>query len=99
MRIETAAVPGKTVAGEVLLATSQADIQKNTLSVKVALPDPPPQLRPDMLCQVTFLAPPRPATRGRGRRAVRLLVPRSAGAGRPRCGWPTASPGERPLGR
>src|SRR5262249_22731095 len=35
VKIETAAVPGRSLDGEVLLATSQADIQKNTLSVKV----------------------------------------------------------------
>jgi HlyD family secretion protein len=76
VRVESAVVPGKTVAGTVLVVTSQADVQKNTLPVKVALPDPPPQLRPDMLVRVTFLAPPRPATTG-ATPAVRLLVPRS----------------------
>jgi HlyD family secretion protein len=76
VRIESAAVPGKTVTGTVLLVTAQADVQKNTLPVKVALPDPPPQLRPDMLVRVTFLAPPRPATGG-ATPAARLLVPRT----------------------
>jgi HlyD family secretion protein len=45
--------------------------------VKVALPDPPPQLRPDMLVRVTFLAPPRPANADPATAAVRLLVPRA----------------------
>lgn len=57
--IETPAAPGGRLEGEVLFATSQADIQKNTLSVKVAVRSPPPTVRSDMLVQVTFLAPSR----------------------------------------
>jgi RND family efflux transporter MFP subunit len=76
VKIETAALPGRTLDGEVLAATSQADIQKNTLSVKVAVKDPPSTLKPDMLCQVTFLAQPRKRSASlAGTR--RLLVPRS----------------------
>jgi multidrug efflux pump subunit AcrA (membrane-fusion protein) len=76
-RIETAALPGVALDGEVLMATSQADIQKNTLAVKVAINAPPAGLRPDMLCQVTFLSPPRPAGGApKGADTLRLLVPR-----------------------
>lgn len=42
--------------GSVLFVSSEADIQKNTLQVKVAIPDPPPIFRPEMLVDVTFLA-------------------------------------------
>jgi len=77
VRINTAALPGTTLEGAVLMATSQADIQKNTLSVKVAITNPPAALKPDMLCQVTFLAPPRPVDPGKGgTEPYRLLVPR-----------------------
>jgi RND family efflux transporter MFP subunit len=76
VRIESAALPDKHLEGEVLLATSQADIQKNTLSVKVAIAAPPPDLKPDMLCQVTFLSPPRPATAPEGGDTYRMLVPK-----------------------
>src|SRR5205823_1773511 len=48
-RIETASLGGVTLDGEVLQATAQADIQKNTLSVKVAVTSPPGHLRPEML--------------------------------------------------
>ena len=61
VKIETPAAPGGPLEGVVLFSTSQADIQKNTLSVKVAIHTPPPTLKPEMLCQVTFLSPPRPA--------------------------------------
>lgn len=42
--------------GEVLFLTGFANIQKNTLEVKVALHDPPPVLKPEMLVDVTFLS-------------------------------------------
>jgi multidrug efflux pump subunit AcrA (membrane-fusion protein) len=76
VRIETAAIPGGLDA-EVLRATSQADIQKNTLQVKVAIKSPPPVLKPEMLAQATFLAPPPPkeATKP-GEEPLRLLVPK-----------------------
>jgi multidrug efflux pump subunit AcrA (membrane-fusion protein) len=40
-----------------LFINSEADIQKNTLQVKVAITDPPPVFKPEMLVDVTFLAP------------------------------------------
>lgn len=45
--------------GRVLFPTSFADIQKNTLSVKVVIDDPPEVMKPDMLVDVTFLSPER----------------------------------------
>ena len=45
--------------GKVLFPTSFADIQKNTLSVKVVIDDPPKVMKPDMLVDVTFLSPDR----------------------------------------
>jgi len=50
------------LTGSVLFISSEADIQKNTLEVKVAIPDPPPVFKPEMLVDVTFLAP-RPTER------------------------------------
>jgi RND family efflux transporter MFP subunit len=46
--------------GEVLFISSEADIQKNTLQVKVAIHDAPPVFKPEMLVDVTFLAPKPP---------------------------------------
>jgi RND family efflux transporter MFP subunit len=76
-RIETPAAPGGALEGEVLFATAISDIQKNTLQVKVAIKSPPPTLKPDMLVQVTFLAPPE-AANAAGQAAVpRFLLPRT----------------------
>lgn len=49
----------KPLNGKVLFPTSFADIQKNTLSVKVVIDDPPEVMKPDMLVDVTFLSPER----------------------------------------
>jgi HlyD family secretion protein len=74
VRIETPAAPGP-LTGRVLFATALTDIQKNTLQVKLTIDDPPPVLKPDMLVQVTFLAPPRPNAEGTTP-PLRLLAPR-----------------------
>jgi hypothetical protein len=76
VEITTAALP-KPLAGEVLWVTTRADIQKNTLQVKVAIKDPPMVITPEMLAQVTFVAPPQPVKATAGKQEpLRLLVPR-----------------------
>jgi HlyD family secretion protein len=75
--IETAAL-GKAVDGEVLWVTTRADIQKNTLQVKVAITQPPAMITPEMLAQVTFLAPRQTTdTADTSHEPLRLLIPRS----------------------
>jgi multidrug efflux pump subunit AcrA (membrane-fusion protein) len=74
--IETPAI-STPIDGKMLFATSQADIQKNTLQVKVSIDSPPPAIKPDMLVQVTFLAPERPAGAATPSEELRLYVPRS----------------------
>lgn len=74
VRIETPA-SAKPLKGHVLFATALTDIQKNTLQVKLSIDDPPEVLKPDMLVQVTFLAPPRPNISG-STQPLRLLAPR-----------------------
>jgi hypothetical protein len=44
------------LSGRVLQITSQANIQKNTLEVKVELIEPPETVRPEMLVTATFLS-------------------------------------------
>ncbi len=45
----------RTFVGEVLRITHEADLQKNTLQVKVRVLDPDPILRPEMLTRVKFV--------------------------------------------
>jgi RND family efflux transporter MFP subunit len=76
VRIETASA-GQPIEGKVLQPNSTANIQKNTLEVKVELINPPPTVRPEMLVTATFLAPRTPAAEDRvTREAGRLFVPR-----------------------
>ena len=74
--IETAAVP-EGLVGEVVSVTSLADIQKNTLQVKAAITNPPDVIRPEMLGQVTFLAPELTGNENKAaQEQQRLLIPR-----------------------
>lgn len=47
-------LPDRTFLGEVVIVTHEADLQKNTLQVKVRVIDPDPILRPEMLTRVKF---------------------------------------------
>jgi multidrug efflux pump subunit AcrA (membrane-fusion protein) len=74
-QIETAALR-EAIAGEVISVTTQADIQKNTLQVKVAVKNPPAVIKPEMLAKVTFLAPPSPVVDEEpGESPLRMFVP------------------------
>lgn len=49
-------LPERIFTGTVTRVLHEANIQKNTLEVKVAIDKPDPQLRPEMLARVKFLA-------------------------------------------
>jgi HlyD family secretion protein len=64
--------------GQVLAMTSQADVQKNTLQVKVSIDNPLRVIRPEMLAEVTFIAPPQLTAEIDGQKEeIRLLVPKA----------------------
>ncbi|MEK6674263.1 MAG: efflux RND transporter periplasmic adaptor subunit [Planctomycetota bacterium] len=48
-------LPDRVFAGTVSRLVQEADIQKNTVQVKVALTDPAPELKPEMLARARFL--------------------------------------------
>ena len=56
VRIDNPAL-SQPIFGSVLFISSEADIQKNTLQVKVAIESPPEFFKPEMLLDATFLAP------------------------------------------
>ncbi len=75
--IETAAISAP-LSGSVSWVTTRADIQKNTLQVKVAIDNPPSVITPEMLGQVTFLAAPQEnPTEESEQDRLRVLIPRS----------------------
>ncbi len=74
VRIENPALTSP-LTGQVLFVSSEADIQKNTLQVKVAIPSPPPVFKPEMLVDVTFLAPKRPDQTSELSQELQLYIP------------------------
>ncbi len=84
VQINNPALPAP-LSGEVLFVGSEADIQKNTLQVKVAIAESPAVLRPEMLVDVTFLSRERKAESGESRAegreqeeilATRIYIPK-----------------------
>jgi RND family efflux transporter MFP subunit len=76
VQIDTPAA-GKQLTGEVLAITSLADVQTNSLQVKVTIDDPPDRVKPEMLVSVTFLAPKSDAADASESQKMRVFVPRS----------------------
>jgi HlyD family secretion protein len=69
-------LPGRKLTGTVLYDTHLANIARNSVPVKVALPDDPPeQLRPEMIASVRFQAPAGKSA-PKGEAVRRLVVPR-----------------------
>lgn len=65
------------IGGTVLFAGSKADIQKNTLQVKVAIDSPATVLKPEMLVEVVFFGNGE-ASDSEPTSALRLFAPRSS---------------------
>lgn len=74
--ITSASLP-EPVHGRVLQVTSSANVQKNTLEVKVAIDAAPPELRPEMIVAATFLALDGQAAESAVQVVRNLLVPRN----------------------
>lgn len=72
--VELSVLPDRTFRGHVTRMLHEADLQKNTVEVKVAIEDPSPILKPEMLARVRFLSGAGRATATR----ERLLVPERA---------------------
>lgn len=64
------------IIGYVLFISSEADIQKNTLQVKVAIDTPPNFFKPEMLVDVTFLSPKQLNDQPKSDVEMRLFVPK-----------------------
>ena len=76
VEIETAS-SNDVIHGQVLQITSSANIQKNTLEVKVELLDPPSTVSPEMLVTASFLVPKIEALTNSSSESERVLVPSS----------------------
>jgi multidrug efflux pump subunit AcrA (membrane-fusion protein) len=76
VEINNPALP-KPLSGRVLLVSSIADIQKNTLEVKVVIDEPPSLFKPDMLVDITFLSSGTGAGGDAGAEQSRHFLPRA----------------------
>jgi multidrug resistance efflux pump len=65
--LSTDAEPNRQVGGRVSLILPKANLQKNTVQVKVEIPDPPTDLRPEMSVKVRFLPQERDKVKQRSR--------------------------------
>ncbi|XZE35768.1 efflux RND transporter periplasmic adaptor subunit [Pirellulaceae bacterium SH501] len=65
------------IQGRLLQSTSSANIQKNTLEVKVELLNPPPSVCPEMLVSASFLASEAANDSSQPQLKSSILVPRS----------------------
>ena len=61
-KVVVGVLPDRTFDGVVTRVVPEADIQRNTLQVKVRINDPAPELRPEMLARVRFAEPARATT-------------------------------------
>ena len=65
------------ITGQVLFISSEADRQKNTLQVKVDIPEEHPVFKPEMLVDVTFLAASHSGQKADGAAGRTLFIPPS----------------------
>lgn len=80
-QIVVGVLPNQTFSGRVTRIVNEADIQKNTLQVKVAIDDPSPQLKPEMLARVRFIgAAPAAAPMATGSSTTMTTQPSSSSA-------------------
>jgi HlyD family secretion protein len=69
------ALPGRSFRGVITRIVHEADIQRNTLPVKVAIQDPHPALKPEMIVRLQFSAPTDEPTSTPIRQTQVLIVP------------------------
>jgi RND family efflux transporter MFP subunit len=76
----TEALPDRVFKGHVTRLVHEANIQKNTVQVKVAIEDPIEDLRPEMLIRARFYSAPKggPASSAGDAGGVRLFIPEAA---------------------
>ena len=72
-------LPDRVFRGKISRMVHEADVQKNTLQVKVAIEDPTPQIMPEMLARARFLSSTVISEQGSGPQSgQQLFAPRKA---------------------
>ena len=75
VEIISSMLPEKVFHGLVTRISGEADLQRNTLEIKVRLMDPDDRLRPEMLCRAKFLAPQITNDQNVSASALGVLIP------------------------
>lgn len=70
-------LPDRTFKGRVTRVVNEADVARNTLQVKVVIEDPDPNLKPEMLARVRFLAAPGEQDAGSAAESLGVFAPES----------------------
>ncbi len=71
-------LPNRVFRGRLTRVVHEADVQKNTLQVKVAIENPSAEIKPEMLARARFLSTSGADAAGTGSATALLLVPRRA---------------------
>jgi multidrug efflux pump subunit AcrA (membrane-fusion protein) len=71
-------LPNRVFQGHVTRVVHEADVQKNTLQVKVAIENPSPEIKPEVLARARFLSMPDDDAAKTKRTMQQLFVPKSA---------------------
>ena len=75
VEIISSMLPEKVFHGLVTRISGEADLQRNTLEIKVRLLNPDDRLRPEMLCRAKFLAPQLASDQNVSATALGVLIP------------------------
>ncbi len=74
--VTSSLLPNESFEGAVTRILGEADLQRNTLQVKVSLREPDPRLRPEMLCRAKFFGKPK-KIKGKGNQgSLQVFVPK-----------------------
>ncbi len=74
-KVVVGVLPDKTFDGVITRVVNEADVQKNTLQVKVAITNPTGELKPEMLARVRFMAPSSGGSAGGATTAQLVFAP------------------------
>jgi HlyD family secretion protein len=74
--VTSSLLPNESFEGTVTRILGEADLQRNTLQVKVSLQEPDPRLRPEMLCRAKFFGQPKKIKGKDNQGSLQVFIPK-----------------------
>lgn len=74
--VNSSLLPNESFEGTVTRILGEADLQRNTLQVKVSLREPDPRLRPEMLCRAKFFGRPKKIKGKENQGSLQVFIPK-----------------------